>query len=413
MFETLFVSPSVLAQYRAAPLAEARERFLMHCENQGYSRRMLHKIAWVLLVIAQSIDVAERKISATEIEHAVDHRPQLTKQRRKRNPLSSRQLFMKFATDWLRFIGHLEESHGKPSVLANEIADFEQFMRDERGLSPITIARRCARLGCFSETLRPSHRSLKAISLADVDEFLASKGDQGCTRASVSAWASDLRSFFRYAEAQKWCAPGIAANVDTPRIFAQEGLPQGPTWRDVQRLISSTGGDSPVDIRDHAVVMLFALYGLRRSEVARLRLEDVDWAGEVLCVARPKQRCTQHYPLLPCMGEAILRYLREVRPRCVHRELFLAFKAPVRPLKPEAFSAIVSHRLAALDVHIARHGSHCLRHACASHLLASGFSYKQIGDHLGHRSASSTRNYVKVDLVGLRQVAELDLGRLL
>jgi site-specific recombinase XerD len=54
-----------------------------------------------------------------------------------------------------------------------------------------------------------------------------------------------------------------------------------------------------------------------------------------------------------------------------------------------------------------------LRHACARHLLAQGFSFKQIGDQLGHRCASTTLHYAKVDLNGLRQVAELSLGRIL
>jgi integrase/recombinase XerD len=58
-------------------------------------------------------------------------------------------------------------------------------------------------------------------------------------------------------------------------------------------------------------------------------------------------------------------------------------------------------------------GPHCLRHACARHLVASGFSLKQIGDHLGHRSAYATRIYAKTDLGGLRQVAEFDLRGLL
>jgi site-specific recombinase XerD len=58
-------------------------------------------------------------------------------------------------------------------------------------------------------------------------------------------------------------------------------------------------------------------------------------------------------------------------------------------------------------------GAHCLRHACASHLLASGFTLKEIGDHLGHRSVNSTFDYAKIDLAGLREVAELDLRRLL
>jgi site-specific recombinase XerD len=58
-------------------------------------------------------------------------------------------------------------------------------------------------------------------------------------------------------------------------------------------------------------------------------------------------------------------------------------------------------------------GAHCLRHACAGQLLDAGFTLKQIADHLGHRSMSSTRIYTKIDVHGLRQVAELDLGGLL
>jgi len=54
-----------------------------------------------------------------------------------------------------------------------------------------------------------------------------------------------------------------------------------------------------------------------------------------------------------------------------------------------------------------------LRHACAEHLLAADFTLKEIGDHLGHRSANSTMAYTKVDIGALRRVAELDLGRLL
>jgi site-specific recombinase XerD len=53
-----------------------------------------------------------------------------------------------------------------------------------------------------------------------------------------------------------------------------------------------------------------------------------------------------------------------------------------------------------------------LRHACAAHLVAERFSLKEIGDHLGHRSAKTTRIYAKVDLAGLREVAAFDLGGL-
>jgi site-specific recombinase XerD len=138
----------------------------------------------------------------------------------------------------------------------------------------------------------------------------------------------------------------------------------------------------------------------------------MNWEKEVISVARPKQRRTQQYPLVDEVGEAILRYLRQVRPRCGRREIFLTLKAPFRPLSPGALYHVVSTRLSELSITTLRHGPHSLKHACAGHLVSEGLSLKQIGDHLGHRSAYATRVYAKVDLSGLRQVADFDLGDL-
>ena len=99
-------------------------------------------------------------------------------------------------------------------------------------------------------------------------------------------------------------------------------------------------------------------------------------------------------------------------PRCAQREIFLTFKAPFRRLSQGAIYHLVSTRLGTLGIHAPRSGPHSLRHACAGHLVAERFSLKEIGDHLGHRSASATRIYAKVDLAGLREVANFDLGGL-
>ena len=158
--------------------------------------------------------------------------------------------------------------------------------------------------------------------------------------------------------------------------------------------------------------MLFAVYAFRSREVAGLCVEDVNWEKEIISITRPKQRLKQQYPLVNEVGEAILRYLRQVRPRCGRREIFLTLKAPFRPLSPGALYHVVSTRLSDLGIPTLRRGPHSLRHACAGHLVIAGLSLKQIGDHLGHRSAYATRVYAKVDLAGLRQVADFDLGGL-
>jgi integrase/recombinase XerD len=74
---------------------------------------------------------------------------------------------------------------------------------------------------------------------------------------------------------------------------------------------------------------------------------------------------------------------------------------------------VVRRRLRALNVPLPHYGPHALRHACATHLLEQGLSLKEIGDQLGHQSPETTRIYAKVDLAGLRTVADFDLEGLL
>ncbi|MGI9301679.1 MAG: tyrosine-type recombinase/integrase [Gammaproteobacteria bacterium] len=160
-------------------------------------------------------------------------------------------------------------------------------------------------------------------------------------------------------------------------------------------------------------MLLFIVYGLRSGEVARLRLEDIDWALELLTLTRTKQYRSQIYPLTHEVGNAIVRYLQEVRPGCDRREVFLTFNAPFRPLSAGALYHVTRSRFDHLGIHTPHRGPHALRHACACRLLAEGFSLEAIGDHLGHQSPSSTRHYARVDLAGLREVARFDLGGLL
>ncbi len=71
---------------------------------------------------------------------------------------------------------------------------------------------------------------------------------------------------------------------------------------------------------------------------------------------------------------------------------------------------LASRVLCARGLALRHHGPHALRHACATRLLSQGWSFKDIGDHLGHRSADATAIYAKVDLPSLREVARFDLG---
>lgn len=415
MFELLFKYPAVLARHREGPSAEDRDKFLQHCASQGMAHSTLLRVARELLAIARHVDVgAQEPVTPLQIETAAGCWGDLQRRRgRSKGFRWSSELFVRTATNWLRFLGRLAASEPIRTAHTALIESFAADLSESRGLSSRTIKSRCWHTEAFLNGLRAQDRALGEVTVEDVDAFLQRRGKEGWKRVSVATCAAALRSFFRYAEQRGWCALGTAAGIAGPRVFKDEGLPVGPDWADVQRLIGDARGDCARDIRDTTILMLFAIYGFRSGEVAGLRLDDVNWTEDRIDLSRPKQRHRQGYPLLPSVGEAILRYVQQIRPHSPCREIFLTLRAPFRALSAGGLYHVVRSRLETLGIRSLRRGPHSLRHACAGRLVAQGFSLKEIGDHLGHRSADATRTYAKVDVVGLREVAQFNLGDLL
>jgi integrase/recombinase XerD len=418
MFEQLFERPHALARQRNGPLAEERRRYLVHCAAQQMAPRTLRGIAIYTLVVAKGLHLADRpgeRITRREIEAAADcwanrqPPPPMLRDRRR-----SWLRFTGQATRWLTFLGRLQSPTTPPHPYTDQLTRFADYMLHDRGLSPRTAEYRGRSLNEFLALIDAAGLRLDTVTVAQVDDILARKvREDGYARVTIQTYASTLRAFFRYAEACGWCRSGLAVAVMSPRVFPYEALPAGPSWDDVNRLLAAAQGDRPADIRDRALLLLLAVYGLRSSEVVGLRLEDFDWQQEVLAVPRGKGQKARTYPLCRSVGDAVLRYLREVRPCSERREVFLTLRAPFRALPCGGLGQVVRQRLRALGVTLPHYGPHALRHACATHLLAQGLSLKEIGDHLGHQSPETTRIYAKVDLAGLRVVGDFHLEGLL
>ncbi len=414
MFDQLFNCAETAVRHRASPFLDARVCFLQHCQDVGSPRGTLRRKARELLVIIDQMNLQpEGAIRSIDIEAAARRWAYRQPSHYKlKDAEEVRQHFVRVAKQWFKFSGRLETP--PPPEYQHFIKEFAAYMDDEKGLSPITIRSECGHVGQFLGRHCPDGRQLAAISIRQIDEAIAQKGSQDhCTRASIKFYADSLRAFFRYAEKKDWCRPGLAAAIMAPTVYQHELIPSGPTWEVVQSLLASTTGDHAVDIRDRAILMLLAVYGLRSEEVRGLQLEDLDWDRELINIGRPKTRRIQQYPLASTVGDAILRYLREVRQHRPSRHVFLTLRAPYSPLSPSSIWKAVNDRLRPLTLSARHHGPHSLRHACATHLLSQGLSMKEIGDHLGHRSTESTNTYAKVDFAGLREVAEFDLGGLL
>ncbi len=401
MFDQLYTSPVAVARHCSGPLLEERLAFLTHLADQGYTPNGLRKRARRLLVIAQMLGLASRP------------RKVLTLAEVERKMAGQRRLYYLLAVRWLQFMGRLQQRSAPLTPCAKTIKAFADYMEHEAELSPVTIYNRCWWIRRFFERLRVKGGVLHEITPHRIDmAFQKLLEPGGHSRTAIQRCADSLRAFFRFAEAQGWCRKGLAASIRAPRVFAQASLPVGPSWDDVRRLLAMTEGDQPDNIRARPILMLLAIYGLRAGEVRRLRLDDLDWEHEAFHVVCSKTRRVRTYPLTRSVGDAILRYLQEVRPRSSYREVFLSLRPPFRPVQVSLW-CIVGRRLRSLHLSLPHYGPHALRHACATRLLAAGLSLKEIGDQLGHTAPDSTRIYAKVDLVGLRQVADFDLGGVL
>lgn len=411
VFEQFVKRPFHLARYRNGPYAEERNRFLAHLVQEGRGQQRLKVINWSLLEVAKYIDLSGQRSYTTDALTALAERWQNTRESKVTSARRTRIAILDFvfvASTWLRFLGRFEDDR-KELPYRKSMGEFFAFLRDERGFAEATILGHKRSLTPFLTWLLQKGIPLSTVSPRVISNYFSSEVAGRWKRVSVAHHVQCLRSFFRYAGQQGWCSKGIADSIDAPRLYTHENLPQGPSWEEVQRLIASVAGSSPLQIRSRCVIVLFAVYGFRVGEVCRMRLEDIEWANEKITLRRFKQRKVQTYPLTTEVGNALLRYLKEVRPRSARREIFLTLRQPYHPVSVGAFSSMVQKQQKKLGLRPRHFGPHALRHACATHLLTRGLTLKEVGDHLGHVSAAATRIYAKVDLSGLREVAAFDV----
>jgi integrase/recombinase XerD len=412
MSERLFERASTVARHASAPFAEERARYLWYCKLRGDSLstrlRKSHDLLWISHKLGSRRDL---QVTIDQVRELVNCRDRVGSGGPDLHLLSTRKRLIGHACAWLRYLGHLREPE-EQIPFGSRLDEYCEWAKRQRGLTDNSIHQFRYTIRRFLRWYGPMERPLCSVHARDIDAYLAFGSGQGWARVTIRNAVDALRAFFRYDAQEGWGPARLAEVIQGPRIYSLEKLPVGPSWTDLGRLFAGLDVTRPIDVRDRAILMLFAIYGLRAIEVANLRLDDIDWEHDQLRVRRAKRRQAQVFPLLASVGRAVTDYLLSVRRTTSHREVFLTLVTPYRPLSRSGLYDMVAARLRSLNVQCAHYGPHSLRHACATRLVAQGLSLKEIGDHLGHRCTSATRVYAKVDLSGLREVAAFDLGEL-
>ena len=224
------------------------------------------------------------------------------------------------------------------------------------------------------------------------------------SRASLQNALSGLRGFLRFLALDGRAPNGLTSQIDTPRLYRLEQLPRAIPWITVRALLRSIDRTSAMGLRDYAIFLLIATYGLRVSEVVAITLDDIRWRQGRLQIRQSKTSSLLELPLTNEVSFAITKHLKRTPPPSPHRRIFLRMRAPIGALKRTAIGRAFHSVVRKSGLSISCQGPHCLRHSLAVHLLQNGIPLKTIGDILGHRSATSTATYLRLATEDLREV---------
>jgi len=286
---------------------------------------------------------------------------------------------------------------------------YTAWMIDLRGLSQPTVRKNSHAARVFLEWLGDAARveKLRELTVLDVDRFLAWRTPK-LRRATRHGVVCCLRDFFRFLHDKGYLECDLAAAVPRVKLYRFEDVPKAFRPDQVKAVLEHIYQDkTPLGLRDYAITLLLATYGLRAGEIARLRLEDINWKREEFCVIQSKSHLPLRLPLAIEAGNAILRYLRGGRPDSKAREVFLRSRAPQGPFRTaSSLGSMIQRRLRQAAIRVdGRRGTHAFRYAHAVNLLRAQVPFKTIGDLLGHRSPTSTAGYLKLATTDLRSVA--------
>ncbi|MCS5720226.1 site-specific tyrosine recombinase XerD [Herbiconiux sp. CPCC 205763] len=286
----------------------------------------------------------------------------------------------------------------EPTGINRAIDGFLRHITIERGLAANTVAAYRRDLGRYADWLRSRGiDDVAVVAEADISAFTQAARTASETELSASSIArilSSVRSFHRYLAEEGLVDTDAAREVKPPKLALR--LPKAISIEQMDRLLTATGGDDPVSLRDRALLELLYATGARISEVVDLNVDDVQ-DGDIVRVTGKgsKQRIV---PVGRYARAALDAYLVRVRPVFSVRgpstpALFLGIRG--QRLSRQAAWLVIQTAAdrAKLETHIS---PHTFRHSFATHLLQGGADVRVVQDLLGHSSVTTTQLYTHV-----------------
>lgn len=298
-----------------------------------------------------------------------------------------------------------KKGHGFPEEYSYLVDGYRNMMQMERYNKRATLEKKELVLGGFLQFIHGKGVSLQDMKSEDIFAFMAFKSCSDRYRYNSS---NIIRDFVGYASEMGFCSSDVLKQIPhfTSRVVKQ--LPTVYTHDEVSQLLASFDRASGIGKRNYLMTLLAAVYGWRAADILTLELSSIDWEKNVIEFNQQKSGNHVCYPLLPEVGNAIIDYLKNGRPKTGQKCIIVSH---VTSYKGEAMSIANLHSTITRHMKKAgiknwegrRHGPHSLRHSIATNMLGADISLPVIQQVLGHKDPGTTQIYLSVDIAGLRE----------
>lgn len=413
ILSALFTRGFHKVRHLTAPMFDERIAYIESWHKRGATNGTMRKIAQYQLHAIDFIPslLTNVTISRETLMSAADEWCQTEDRacKKKAGSTGSRKAFINIVGGWLKFMGRFEDTE-VIFYCKDKVEMYLLWLVEDKGYSIKTKEGRFSLLKIFMNYLESMDIEFSQLMPVNLDMYIEFRANVcGCNRKSIADNVSVLRDFLRYAAEKGWCKADLDKSLKAPRIYSREDIPSFLTWDEMQQVVRrSSDKEGRATKRDHAIVMLLSVYGLRSSEVANLKLSDINWRKKEIYLRRAKLCKPQIMPLNEAVAQAILDYILHSRNNDVKEEnIFLGVRAPYRRITTSTVYKIATCALEGYGGSLKHRGPHSYRHTCATHLINSGHTMKEVADMLGHQQLDTTQIYAKVDFVSLRKVSDM------
>ena len=408
--ERVFEASWTLRQLRSEPLGELLEDFCDWLLEQGFSRnhtrRHLANVGHLNRWLCEEGRKCTDGLSRRDIEGFWEAYPCRC---RNQGPLEAHLQQVRYSIH--RFVEYLSQKGLFDPLPASPVYQplldgYLAWMRDYQHVAELTLVKRRHNVKRFLESLGTvaTPEGLSQLTAEGIESFFLDDASEMGYSARRSMQAA-LRTFLRFCFHEGYVPQGLDHAVPTLRTYKLARVPHGLSEVQAQVVVESVDRGTDIGRRDYAILTMLHTYGVRRGQVRALQLNDIRWSQDQILFRATKGGKDSLLPLTPKVGEALLDYLQNARPRSAFPEVFLTCLAPYRPMAANTLSAIVSKYIHRAGIKAASKGCHNFRHALATRMVADGHPFKAVADVLGHRNLSTTFIYTKVDFHALSQVA--------